>query len=147
MIRRAAFDIGSGSTKLQCCECELSRHPSGQDKVVILRTLFGVEKPVPFGSDLMRSRDGCLSSSIQDSGITIFLELKREAEKLGATEFSAIATEVFRRAANGKAYLAKILDLGVPVAMLSQKEEALLGYTSAQTELQIQSGSAFGTVE
>lgn len=137
MYRRAAFDIGSGSTKIQCSDCEVVSDLECTHSVRyrIVHTLYGIEKPVQFGADLMRSAHGALSEDITDSGFKVFCELKQEADRLGATQFSAIATEVFRRAANGQAYLDRIRSLGVSVSILSQELEAELGYQSVQCEL------------
>lgn len=136
IIRRAAFDIGSGSTKLQCCDCEVFFDPATARFVcTVIKEIYGIERPVQFGADLMRSSDGALSEEIQERGLRVFLELKAEAERLGATETAAIATEVFRRASNGPSYLDRIRETGIPVTMISQCIEAELGYQSVQCML------------
>ena len=134
IIRRGAFDIGSGSTKLQCCDCE---HELSKTNCSISRNLYGIEKPVQFGADLLRSTDGMLSNDIQELGIQVFRQLKEEGDRLGCTEYSAIATEVFRRAGNGHDYLDKIRSLGVAVSLLTQTMEAEMGFESVQAELKM----------
>lgn len=136
-IRRAAFDIGSGSTKLQCSDCEVinDTRTGATIRTNIIKDLHGIEIPVQFGADLKCSTDGNLSESIQSLGISIFQELKAKAESLGAVEFHAIATEVFRRAANGQEYLDKIRACGVPVSILTQEMEAEVGFGSVQAVL------------
>lgn len=137
-VRRAAFDVGSGSTKMQCSDCELYHHlETGAIQCDILNSLYGLEVPVQFGADYMRSSDGTLSETIQDEGIRVFSKLKEEAEKLGATEFSAIATEVFRKASNGASYINRLMAQGVSVSMLSQQQEAELGYSSVLATLKL----------
>lgn len=132
MVRRAAFDIGSGSTKMQCSDCHIH-----DDSVQLQNMLFGQERPVSFGLDFMRSYDGMLSEDIQHFGLQTLRDLKYEAEALGATDFTAIATEVFRKAKNGEEYLERVRAMGIPVRMLSQKTEAELGFHSvvAMTEM------------
>ena len=119
---RASFDIGSSSTKMQCCE--YSRNGG-------INTLSGQERPVPFGANYLKSSDGSLSESIQLSGLAVLQELKAEAEHFGASEFSAIATEVFRKASNGNEYLDRVRFLGISVTVLTQELEARLGFDSA----------------
>ena len=46
---RASFDIGSGSTKLQVCEVEVSK-----EKSVIVKTLFGQERLVVNHKNLLK---------------------------------------------------------------------------------------------
>lgn len=144
VVRRAAFDIGSGSTKLQCSDCELTVEAASGvvTSTRIINKLCGIERPVQFGADFKCSADGRLSEGIQQEGLTVFRELKAEAENLDAQEFHAIATEVFRKAANGPAYLQLIQELGVPVTILTQEIEAELGFGSVQAELALNGSAA-----
>ena len=136
-VIRAAFDIGSSSSKLQCCECILTpdKGSAGGYVCTTSKDIYSVERPVQFGADLMRSTDGSLSDDIQSRGLRIFFELKAQAEALGATQYSAVATEVFRRASNGNEYLDEIRSAGVPVHLVSQSVEGELGYWSVQAVL------------
>lgn len=124
IIKRAAFDIGSGSTKMQISDVHIS-------KKSIVNTYFGEERPVGFGFDLMGSKDGNLSEEIQKVGIQTVLDLKNIAVEQGVTSFAAIATEVFRKAKNGSQYLDKIRALGIHVILVAQDLEAELGFSSA----------------
>lgn len=136
IVCRAAFDIGSGSTKLQCSNCEIFTDSNGKvAKTNLLEELYGIEIPVQFGADLKCSLDGKLSENIQLKGISIFTDLLTKAKTLGAVDFHAIATEVFRKAANGSVYLDRIRALGVPVTILTQEMEAELGFGSVQAVL------------
>lgn len=142
-MRRAAFDIGSGSTKLQCSDCEVISDVATSKiiRITIRKDLFGIERPVQFGADLKCSVDGNLGESIQQYGLSVFSELKAEADRLGAVEYHAIATEVFRRAGNGSLYLDRIRALGVTVSILTQEMEAELGFGSVQAVLALNGGS------
>lgn len=122
--RRAAFDIGSGSTKFQCSDYSC-------DKQLILRTIFQEERPVLYGADFLKSHNGTISESIQEIGLQTLHDLKVKGEELGVEEYSAIATEVFRKASNGMEYLQRIRsEIGIPVQLLTQEMEAVLGYKS-----------------
>ena len=91
-------DIGSGATKLQVAEVEV-----GLGKITA--ELFGQERPVPFGSDCLAHGDGLLSEEIMSQGLATLRDFMGIANDLGCTSFSAVATEVFRKAKNGDEYL------------------------------------------
>ena len=58
---------------------------------------------------------------IQDRNFEILSKFKKKAEALGATQFAAVATEVFRQAANGALFLNKVRnEIGIPVDITSQ---------------------------
>eukprot|EP00051_Salpingoeca_urceolata_P015904 m.208407 g.208407 ORF g.208407 m.208407 type:complete len:288 (+) comp18533_c0_seq3:392-1255(+) len=54
------------------------------------------------------------------------------AESLGVTQYAGVATEVFRRASNGAAFLKSVRDLhGLRLDLVSQTEEGRLGFLTA----------------
>jgi hypothetical protein len=116
--RRAAFDIGSGSTKFQCSDYSL-------DKRKILNIIFQEERPVLYGADYLKSPAGHL-------GLQTLYDLKKEGDRVGVEEYSGIATEVFRKATNGiMQYLQRIREeIGIPVQILTQEVEAEVGFIS-----------------
>jgi len=123
--RRAAFDIGSGSTKLLVADI------SGMS---IASVLFGNEVPVPFAVDWKKSSDGTLSEDIQAQGLRVLQKLVEICEKhaVPAGSRCAIATEVFRKAGNGQEYLTRVhSELGLNIEMVSQDDEARLGFFTA----------------
>lgn len=125
MTRRAAFDIGSGATKLIVADVGLGITS------VISNVYFGQERPCAYGADWLRSSDGSLSISVQNEGRKTFSDLKKIAEDLGAKSFTAIATEVFRKASNGQEYINGLShEMGVPIRIVTQEEEAQLGYAT-----------------
>lgn len=69
--RKAAFDIGSGTIKLQI--------GSFDSKGSISSLLYGTERPVLFGEDWQKSKDGNLSAEIQEKGLNMLSSLKRFA--------------------------------------------------------------------
>ena len=130
IVRRAAFDIGSGMTKMQVSDVELA---TGR----ILATQFAEEREVLFAADWKQNaRDGGaaagLSGGIQQQGLEVLGALKEIALDLGAVEMRAIATEVFRKAANGSQFLERVeSQLGVKASVIAQDEEARLGWLTA----------------
>ncbi|CAK9085201.1 unnamed protein product [Durusdinium trenchii] len=123
---RAAFDIGSGATKLMVAEVEKGK---------VMKELFAKEIPVSFAIDWKQSSDGNLSEAIQEEGLSVLRQLVGECERLRVPREAArcaIATEVFRKAGNGAGYLEKVLkELALPVRVLSQHEEAEVGFRTA----------------
>eukprot|EP01061_Rhynchopus_euleeides_P012881 TRINITY_DN2265_c0_g1_i1.p3 TRINITY_DN2265_c0_g1~~TRINITY_DN2265_c0_g1_i1.p3 ORF type:complete len:328 (+),score=58.39 TRINITY_DN2265_c0_g1_i1:1165-2148(+) len=125
LVIRGAFDIGSAATKLQVAVVDVS---SGKIKKV----LFGEERQVFFALDMSKSKERALSHSIQDEGIRVLGSFMDVLSEHKAQQVSAIATEVFRRASNGDAYLKRVeRELGLKIRMVTQEEEALLGYKTA----------------
>jgi len=124
--RRAAFDIGSGATKLLVADIRRS-----QKNTVIIKIIFGQERPCAFGADWLKSSDGNLSLAIQKKGIKISSELMSIAQELGASSFCAIATEVFRKSNNGESFLNELsTELSIPIHIVAQELEAELGYST-----------------
>jgi hypothetical protein len=119
MERRAAFDIGSGSTKIQVSDIQNG---------AIVQTLFSEERPVAFGLALVQSSNENLSHEIQMKGLQTLTELKQIAQSHGASKFAAVATEVFRKAKNGNEYLDKVRSMGISVTLVTQDIEAELGF-------------------
>lgn len=123
-IRRAAFDIGSGGTKLLIADV----HPlTGK---LVSQPLFELDIPVPFKGD--EQVHGRLSEDIQLVGLSVLQTMLRKAGELGAVEACAIATEVFRVASNGAEYLGRVRALGLSVSVVTQPLEARLGLATAE---------------
>ena len=120
--RLAAFDIGSGSMKVQVSDVDIV---SGR----ILTTLYEAEKLVLYGEDLKRGTDGALSAEIQSEGFAVLQSFKAVATSLNASAYRGVGTEVFRRASNGSDHL-KRLDTLIPIQLVSQQKEAELGFST-----------------
>jgi len=119
---RAAIDVGSGSTKLVVAEVDLV-----EGRVV--KEVFVQERPVSFSLDSKRTADGALSAHVQAEGLRVLRHYLQVCKGLGVRSCAAIATEVFRKAPNGRAYLDRIFDeLGLVVRLVSQESEADLGF-------------------
>lgn len=100
----------------------------------MLNILLRHERPVLYGSDYLKSKDGCISSSMQEEGLKMLRDCKRHAEEIGVQQFAAIATEVFRKAKNGEEYINRIQEeVGIPVTVLTQELEAEVGYRTVKS--------------
>ena len=130
-LRRAAFDIGSGMSKMQVSDIDLA---TGR----VLATQFAEEREVLFAADWKASGQASeLSEAIRARGLGVLGDLRAIAEELGATEMRGVATEVFRKASNGSAYLAQVeLQLGLNAEVIAQTEEARLGWLTAVAGLE-----------
>ncbi len=151
-VIRAAFDVGSGSFKVQVAAITapvpgsaLSAHAAAPT----IRTLYALEEPVFFGLDWLRSPDGNLSADVQTRGLAVLRRMLATAATHGATQHAAIFTEVFRKAHNGAAFVAEVAALlreataasqpqhgnhqstRSPVTLISQDEEGELGFATA----------------
>jgi exopolyphosphatase/guanosine-5'-triphosphate,3'-diphosphate pyrophosphatase len=119
---RAAFDIGSATMKMKTAKVDKCRQ-------INIGTLHKKEVKVPFAEN---TRDHLLSSDIQDKGIELLKALKQEALASGAQKFAGVATAAFRQAQNASQFLTEIkVKTGITVKLISQDEEAVLGYQAA----------------
>lgn len=76
---------------------------------------------------------GTLSADIVALLETTVQKYLCQARQLGATQFAAIATEVFRTATNGEAVLRKLQEtLLLPTVVVDQQLEGRLGFLTAQ---------------
>ncbi len=124
--QRTAFDIGSATMKMKTANVD-------QCSGTVTGIIQQKEVKVPFAEN---TRDQRLSSGIQDSGLEELRALKKEALARGATSFAGVATAAFRSAANSSQFLAEIRDkLEINIRLISQDEEAILGYLAARASI------------
>ena len=124
---RAAFDVGSGSTKVKVARVDLKA-----GRVIEALKLSEDSIKVAYKDALGKSTDKRLGDEIVSEGVAALKKLKAEAEKVGATEFTGVATAAFRQAANGQAAVERIaMEAGIDLKMISQDEEAILGFRGA----------------
>ena len=130
IVRQAAFDIGSGASKVLVADVDASRG------VIVGAPIYQTELPLSFKADAQQSADGSLSPDIFAKGLNLIEALAVKAKELGATSGAGIATEVFRSAPNGLAFLAEVEQrTGVNITTLSQEHEARLGLATAEVLL------------
>lgn len=129
IIRRCAFDIGSGEHKMQVAEVDTNTNR-------LVRILAHSVKNVGLANDYMKNGD--LSLAIQDLSKQAFRELLQEAVELGAIEFGGIATAVFRNAPSGSKLLEdlkdeaeKLLNKRINLKVVTQALEGETGYLTA----------------
>ena len=121
--RRAAFDIGSGATKLLVADVAGG---------LISARLLEENIPIAYKTDAQHN-GGHLSNEIQEQGLALLGRLVEAARGLGAVEACAIATEVFRTAPNGDDFLERIrVKTGLEVRIIDQAAEAALGLATAE---------------
>ena len=121
--RRAAFDIGSGATKLMIADVDVETGQLGD-------TVHASERTVKYAFDW--KTHGVLSDAVQAEGIKMLHALRTEVLASGCTAYTAVATEVFRKAPNGAAFLQRVrAELGLEIALVSQEEEAQIGFLTA----------------
>lgn len=127
VVVRAAFDIGSGTTKMTVAEIDTTSQ-------TMVRTLCKGAMPVPYKDKLAVSGTQQFDAEIQATGLAALKELKQQAKKCKATAFAGVATAIFREAKNAPEFLQRIRkELDISIQVISQQEEALLGFNGALT--------------
>jgi len=130
--RRAAFDIGSGATKLRVADVILG---SGESEVALEVTGGHETMKVDYEADLNSSASLTFSQSVQQQGLDALKALKEKAQQMGATEFVAVASGAFRTARNAREFATRIkTETGISVSIISADEEARLGYLAIQDD-------------
>lgn len=128
---RAAFDIGSGSTKMR-----VARVDHCLQKVV--QVLASENKAVQYKDDLASSKDRSFSRQVRAEGIKALRSLKKKAASLGATRFTGVATSAFRDSENASQFVKTIeKEVGIPVRIISQREEAILGFFGGSAGVEV----------
>lgn len=101
IVTRAAFDIGSGETKITVGDIDL--RTNRMNKIWHKEVLH-----VKLRNDLANSPDGLLSHHIQSELIDAIKDLKDKVSAYNPIQWAAIGTSVFRTAKNGSELLKKI---------------------------------------
>jgi Ppx/GppA phosphatase family protein len=104
-IARAAFDIGSSSTKLLVA-CVTVTNDANKNRYKIVTKLTQHKLSVGYGKDLIKGK-GKFSPQIIFEGFMVLDFLYKKAKAYGATEFRGVTTHAFRNAKNNK----KVVDL------------------------------------
>lgn len=126
---RAAFDVGSGTTKMKVAKVDVC-------KKKILKMLIDRQKPVPYKESLSKGRVNFIESSEIKTGKMILSYFMKEAKTAGATFFKGVATSAFRKAKNGEDVIARLSkESGIHLKIISQQEEAQIGYYAALTKV------------
>ncbi len=128
----AAFDIGSGATKMKVGRIGTADQ-GGHVEILFPTPAESGEVKVAYQDAIKASGEKKeLSEAVIERGITEIQRFKKLAEGLGATEFIGVATAAFREATNGKVAIEKLAkETGMPLRIISQEEEASLGFWAA----------------
>lgn len=130
---RAAFDVGSGSTKMKVVEFDTCTQE-------VTKTLLEDQVKVDYRDALEKNPSGEFPALIQTQGLAALEKLKGAAQAQGAKKFTGIATAAFRQANNADVFVNLIREkLGIPVRIISQADEALLGFQSARQKSKVAS--------
>jgi len=133
---RAAFDIGSGTTKMVVANVDICRQK-------IIQILEEEELPVEYKEDLGISQ-GKFSTNIQNKGLEALRQLKSMAQKHDPEQFVGVATSAFRTSSNGKMFTKKIeKELGIHTQIISQRTEAILGFLAAYPQTGLEKKECF----
>lgn len=123
-VRRAAFDIGSGSIKCKVADVDPERRK-------IVRIVGQMWRKADFKESIARSPEKNIDSTVAKAGLNIIRDFVSKARELGATEFAAVGTQAFREAGNGREYFQRIREtIGIPAVVISHRQQALLGFYS-----------------
>lgn len=131
IVRRAAFDIGSGQIKMQVSDVDIT---VGK----IANVLLADSSRVALREDLVKSLDGRFSPEIENKLVQAIKELIRKSEPFHPQSYQAAATESFRLAKNGYALVDRIKkETGLNITIIPQEEEGVLGFISATNEANV----------
>ena len=101
VVRRAAFDIGSGQVKLQVADVDVKTN-------TIVQKIHAETAFVPLREELTKSLNGRLSDPIQDKYVEAIKGLMDKAAAFNPEVFYAVVTEPLRMAVNGGELAARI---------------------------------------
>lgn len=131
IVRRAAFDFGSGKIKVQVADVDTTSQQ-------ILTTLYSEAIIVRLSEDLAHQSDGKFSQAIMVQAVEVARTLKQAAVKFGAEEFCGVATEAYRVALNGQDLVNLYLnELSIPAKIISQDAEGKFGFLALLQETKL----------
>ncbi|MEE6250205.1 MAG: hypothetical protein VX583_07370 [Bdellovibrionota bacterium] len=135
-IKRAALDVGSGSTKMKVANVDTCKNQ-------ISEILFDDSVNIEFKESLAKSSRNVLGKRIYDKALKELSILKEKALALGATEINGVATSAFRKADNGRIFIKEISQkLGLSIKVISNDQEAQLAYWGAVDRLSLEEDEA-----
>ena len=127
--KRGVMDVGSGSTKAMVAVVNTCQKR-------IQQILWQDQQAIAFNDDFERSAARELSDVILSEAEVKIRSLFTVMQTHQPVSLSAVATSVFRRASNGQAAADRLSSrLGFPIRVISQEEEAEIGYFSAMAAL------------
>lgn len=132
--RLAVIDLGSTSFHLLVADA----HPAGE-----IRRVLREREMLRLGASI--ASGGRIRSKMRRRAVETARELRRHADRAGATRLLAVATAALRDAENGRELAARIGDvLEAPVRVLSGREEARLIFSASRERLALPRGLHLG---
>lgn len=126
---RGALDVGSGSTKALAALIDVC-------EIKIIKVLYEERLPLAFNEALERSPDGTIPATLVAEAVPQIKHLVGKMREFEGIEISGVATSVFRVAKNGSVVAKEISKaLEIPLRVISQEEEARLGFLAARSKL------------
>ena len=121
-VRLAAFDVGSGTTRMRVVEL----WPCDQGRWV---TVLAEEANIAFAADLLETGNGSFSPALRESATERVSGLVDVARTQGAVVLTGVATQAFRRATNAADLVADWrVRFGLDIDIISQQAEGRLAY-------------------
>ena len=120
---RAGIDIGSGSTKLKVYQVNTCNQTIIKE---VDPNKCSYSDKVAYKESLKNNNQ--ITKTILEEGLAVLNKMKHTAANCGANEFSATATSAFRQADNAKAAIQYLEKSGIKIHIISQEQEAILGY-------------------
>lgn len=156
LVERTAIDIGSATTKMQiatvniCAEKETSgAYATVAETGEITHTQLTQDFKVEYKDNIQKSTKNNgqknFSTEVLEKATAVFKEIVEISKKHGisSSHIRGIATAAFREANNAQSFLEKIeKELGIKIEIISQAEEAELGYKSTRSQLPAPKASA-----
>ncbi|MFZ8934393.1 MAG: hypothetical protein ACO2ZP_10890 [Bacteriovoracaceae bacterium] len=125
----AALDIGSGATRITVAQVNSCSNR-------IEKTLFEDQTPIFFKSQLDASTDKRFSEQFYKLTLKKIKDLIKKALVHNPSQVVGGATEAFRQAINGQEFISQLsTTLSIPLYILNQESEAIIGYLSALHKL------------
>ncbi len=126
IVRRGALDIGSGALKLLLADVDT-------ETLQIKDYLYSHIVEFPFSESLAGNPKGSFfENELQDQALLTLKQMLMKISQHQPVTIVAIATEAFRQAKNGNQLALKLKnELGIPVHIISQKEEAEIAFKTA----------------
>lgn len=122
---RAAFDIGSGTTKMKVAKVNTCEQK-------IIEMLVEAQEKISYKEALKASEENTLSLDILTKGAQALNRLKIKAQEFNPEIYIGSATSAFRTAINGE-QARKILETktDIRIKVISQELEAKIGFVAA----------------
>jgi len=126
---RAGLDIGSGTTKIAVARVNVCQ-------LRIEKVLYQDQRAVAWNDALAHSTNNQLNAAIAREGAAALQQMIAHAQRFHPQRISGVATAVFRNASNGQAVIEQLQrQSGAHISIISQQQEARLGFLSAKAAL------------